>query len=190
MNGLRGLRNRISSLVYGRGLCFGMVVGALEGYFHDEESVGLPPSPDLLERLKRLHISQFRPSVVTEMARLWVRSRGGKGLASPEEIRFPDRSEPTCDPHILCFGPALSGLDRLFENFRGSHAVVPYRAERRADGTRFYVYDPNYPGHRGRYVTFGPGGDFTYGGFSAKGGWGVFPLPFCAVSRLGRCGRG
>ncbi|MGI8649556.1 MAG: hypothetical protein ACR2KW_04135 [Rubrobacter sp.] len=188
--GAYGLRNWFSSLVYGRGLCFGMVVGSLRSYLRNEEVAHLPVSPGLLKYLKRLHLEQFRPVAVLKIVWFWVGSQSG---VSPGDIRLPDAGAPSSDPHILCFGPVLNRS--FLRCIRRAHAVVPYRIEESPDETRtgetrIYVYDPNHPKKRDRYVTLGPGGGFAYGGFSAKGGWGVFPVPLSAISRFGGRGRG
>lgn len=170
------MSRRVSSLVYGRGLCFGMAVGALGACLRDEEIADLPASPELLGYLRRLHLTQFRPLAVLEMARRWSGARGAKGGVSPDRIQLPDSGEP----HILCLGPSLSGS--FLNNLGGSHAVVPYRTEVFPGGARVYVYDPNYPGRRDRFVTFGADGGFFYGGFSTAGGWGVYPVSLSVVS--------
>jgi hypothetical protein len=47
---------------------------------------------------------------------------------------------------------------------------VPYRVE----GARVYVYDPNYPRDRERFVEFWRGGaQFAYDGFRSREGWGI-----------------
>ncbi len=89
------------------------------------------------------------------------------------------------DPHVLCFGPALNR--RFLSCFLRAHAVAPYRVE---EG-RVYVYDPNHPGDRGRFVEFwqdgaGKGVEFAYGGFRSREGWGITLVPLSALGESGR----
>ena len=89
------------------------------------------------------------------------------------------------DPHVLCFGPALDY--RFLSCFARAHAVVPYRVE----GGRLYVYDPDRPRDRGRYVEFRCGGadrglEFAYGRFRSQEGWGLTLVPASALRRGGR----
>jgi hypothetical protein len=61
-----------------------------------------------------------------------------------------------------------------------AHAVVPYRVE----GTRVYIYDPNHPRDRGRFIEFWRGGvEFAYDGFRSREGWGISLVPFSACAR-------
>ena len=79
------------------------------------------------------------------------------------------------DPHILCFGPAPNR--RFFSCLSRAHAVVPYRVE---EG-RVYVYDPNHPRDRGRFVEFRRNGlEFVYGTFRSRAGWGITLVPASA----------
>ena len=86
------------------------------------------------------------------------------------------------DPHVLCFGPSISYPRRFFHCLARAHAVVPYRA---GEG-RVYVYDPNHPGDRGRYVEFPDGGGFVYGGFRSEEGWGISRVPLSACCSRSR----
>ena len=66
-------------------------------------------------------------------------------------------------PHVRCFGPAPNR--RFLCCLVRTHAVVPYRVQ---EG-RLYVYDPNYPRDRERFVKFDHG-EFDYGGFRSREG--------------------
>ncbi len=78
------------------------------------------------------------------------------------------------NPHVLCFGPAPNR--RFLYCLARAHAVVPYRIEEE----RVYVYDPNHPRDRERFVTF-THGEFEYGGFRSREGWGVTLVPSSAL---------
>jgi hypothetical protein len=51
-----------------------------------------------------------------------------------------------------------------------AHAGAPYRVE----GSKVYVYDPNHPWDRERFVELfrRGGGEFVYDGFRSIVGWG------------------
>jgi hypothetical protein len=55
---------------------------------------------------------------------------------------------------------------------------VPYRVEEE----RVYVYDPNYPRDRDRFVKF-TYGEFEYGGFRSREGWRITLVPLSACTR-------
>ena len=97
-----------------------------------------------------------------------------------DRLRLPGDSR---DPHVLNFGPALNG--RFFRCLYRAHAVAPYRVERAGEERRLYVYDPNYPGDRGRYVAF-RGDGFSYGRFSSRTGWGIALVPVSAIGDTAR----
>ncbi|AHY45679.1 Hypothetical Protein RradSPS_0396 [Rubrobacter radiotolerans] len=180
---LAALGARVRRAVYGRGLCFGMALGALLGHARDLDAAGLAPSPPLLADLRRLHLLQFRPCVVARVVFLWLSSRGGRPKVALRSLAPPGRTD--LPPAVLCFGP-----DRLRRGFlgalAGAHAVVPYRLETRPESVRVYVYDPNHPKDRGRYLTVHRSGGFEYGGFSTGDGWGITLVPLSALPDLRR----
>jgi hypothetical protein len=166
---------RFDPLLYGRGLCFGMATASLL-YFADRTKVvplaDLPPTPTLLETLRKYHLQQYGPRTVFATVRDWVASCGGKPERVLERLRLVEANY--ADPHILCFGPGLNR--RFFTSLARAHAVVPYRVE---EG-RVYVYDPNYPQDRERFVEFrreDGSVEFTYGGFRSREGWGITLVP-------------
>ncbi len=134
--------------------------------------VDLPLTPHLLTVLHEYQLRQFRPRAVLAAVQDWLASGGGKPGLVLGRLRTVGTSP---DPHVLCFGPALNR--RFFSCLARAHAVVPYRAE---EG-RVYVYDPNHPGDRGRFVEFrtGPYGsvEFAYDGFRSWEGWGITLVP-------------
>ena len=169
----------LDSFLYGNGLCFGMAVAALA--WHGAGPGGTPvsrlsPTPELLETLRGYHARQLRPRVVLAAVRDWFAFGGGKPESLPGRIRLPGEA----DPHVLNFGPSANR--RFFRCLYRAHAVVPYRVDRAAGEARLYVYDPNHPRDRGRYVAFRDGG-FSYAGFRSREGWGITPLPLSAVTR-------
>jgi hypothetical protein len=167
----------LDSFLYGNGLCFGMAVAALAWYEAGSGETpvsGLRPTPEVLEFLRRYHARQLRPRVVLSAARDWMVSGGGKPGGLPGRLRLPGSG----DPCVLNFGPAANR--RFFRCLYHAHAVVPYRADRAGGETRLYVYDPNYPKDRGRFVTFCDG-EFSYAGFRSREGWGITPVPLSAV---------
>lgn len=100
-------------------------------------------------------------------------SGGGKLGRASKRLRLVGESP---DPCVLCFGPSLNW--RFFYCLARAHAVVPYRSE---EG-RVYVYDPNYPEDRGRFVEL-QRERFAYDGFRSSEGWGLVLLPLSACSR-------
>ncbi len=163
------LLRRFDALVYEKGLCFGMVVASLLNFYaagtRRPPLAELPPTPNLLETLRKYQVRQFRPRVVLTTALDWLASGGGRPERIHRRIRAVGESS---DPHVLCFGPAPNR--RFFSCLARAHAVLPYRVE----GARVYVYDPNYPRDRGRFVEFWRGGaEFTYDGFRSQEGWGM-----------------
>ncbi|MEJ7871836.1 MAG: hypothetical protein WKF67_06220 [Rubrobacteraceae bacterium] len=129
-------------------------------------------TPDLLAVLREHQLRQFHPRMVYAAVRAWVVSGGGRPGSVLGKIR-PVGMSP--DPHILCFGPALDR--RFFSCFARAHAVVPYGVE---EG-RVYVYDPNHPRDRGRFVDFVWGSEeFVYDGFRSREGWGITLVPASA----------
>lgn len=137
----------------------------------------LSPTPAVLDVLFECHSRQFRPRAVLAVVRAWVASGGGRAGYALGRLRLVGAS---ADPHVLCFGPAPNR--RFFFCLARAHAVVPYRVE---EG-RVYVYDPNYPGDRGRFVEFwtdDEGVEFAYDGFRSEDGWGITLLPLSAAVR-------
>ena len=142
----------------------------------------LAPTPALLDALRKQHLQQFWPQAVFAAVWNWATSGGGRSERVLERVRLPG-VDP--DPHVLCFGPALDY--RFLSCFARAHAVVPYRVE----GGRLYVYDPDRPRDRGRYVEFRCGGadrglEFAYGRFRSQEGWGLTLVPASALRRGGR----
>ncbi|MDP8952232.1 MAG: hypothetical protein M3N18_08355 [Actinomycetota bacterium] len=176
--GGRTLLRPLDSLLYGNGLCFGMAVTALALYEAGEGDTsvsGLWPTPELLDFLRVYHARQLRPRVVLAAAYDWLVSGGGKPEGLPGGLRLPGEM----DPHVLNFGPSMNR--RFFRCLYRAHAVVPYRVDRAGGEERLYVYDPNHPGDRGRFVAFRDGG-FSYAGFRSREGWGITPVPISAVT--------
>ena len=166
----------LDSFLYGNGLCFGMVVAALAWHEagHGEGRVPrLRPTPELLESLRGYHARQFRPRVVLAAVLDWV-AHGGKPQGILRRLRLPGSG----DPCVLNFGPSVNR--HFFRCLYRAHAVAPYRVDRTARETRLYVYDPNHPGDRTRFVTFRDGG-FSYAGFRSREGWGITPLALSAI---------
>jgi len=125
------------------------------------------PTLALLDALREYHLLQYGPRVVLATVRDWVSSGGGRPEGVLERLRLVGESP---DPHVLCFGPALNR--RFLSCLARAHAVVPYRIE----GGRVYVYDPNHPRNRGRFVEFRRDGrsvEFAYGRFRSREGWGI-----------------
>jgi hypothetical protein len=179
------ISRRLGALLYGNGLCFGMVAVALRCF--EERSKGAPgpplsglsPSPGLLDELRRYHVRQYMPRAVLAAVTEWLRSRGGRPDGALGRLRLAG-----ADPHLLCFGPAFNR--RFLRCLLRAHAVAPYRTEETERETRVYVYDPNYPRDRERYVLFrrdesGRVSGFEYGGFGTRGGWGLSLFPLSAM---------
>jgi hypothetical protein len=167
--------------VYGKGLCFGMAAAALLNFQANSPRpplADLSPTPDLFAVLCEYQRRQFYPRTVLSTVRDWAASGGGR----PEHVLGRLRLVGTSpDPHILCFGPAPNR--RFVYCLARAHAVVPYRVEER----RVYVYDPNYPRDRGRYVEFRQGGaEFAYDGFRSREGWGITLVPVSACDQRRR----
>ena len=139
----------------------------------------LPLTPDLLGLIWGYHARQLWPRVVFAAVRDWVRARGGRPEGVLDRLRLPGESR---DPHVLNFGPAPNG--HFFRYLYHAHAVAPYRVERVGEERRLYVYDPNHPRDRGRYIAF-RGGEFRYGGFSSRTGWGIALVPVSVLLREG-----
>jgi hypothetical protein len=112
----------------------------------------------LLAVLREYQLLQFHPRVVLATVWDWVASRGGCGFGSARPL--------------LRTGPNRSFL----HCFARAHAVVPYRVEEE----RVYVYDPNHPRDRDRFVKF-THGEFEYGGFRSREGWGITLVPSKAL---------
>ena len=136
---------------------------------------GSRPTPEVLEVLRGYHARQLRPRVVLAAVLDWLAFGGGRPEGLPGRLRLPGHA----DPHVLNFGPAANR--RFFRCLYRAHAVVPYRVERTGEETRVYVYDPNHPGDRGRFVAFRDG-SFRYAGFRSREGWGVTLVPLSAVT--------
>ncbi|MBA2376785.1 MAG: hypothetical protein H0V75_11780 [Rubrobacter sp.] len=195
-NGGKTFLRRLDPFLYGNGLCLGMAAAALLGFSKNPNAEGanaeganagrlseLPLSPEILDELFVLHARQFRPKAILAVVLDWLKNGGGKPDGVPRRIRLPEGGDPHGDPHILCFGPRMNR--GFFRCMRHAHAVVPYRIENAPDESRVFVYDPNYPKSRSRYVSFGRDGGFRYGGFSSEGGWGITLLPLSAISPIG-----
>lgn len=186
------LLRRLGAILYGKGLCFGMVTMALRRFAErsadasEPPLAGLPPSPELLGEIRRYHIRQYRPRAVLAAVGDWLRSRGGK----PDSVLCRLRLAGT-DPHLICFGPAVNR--RFFQCLLRAHAVAPYRIEMAERETRVYVYDPNHPVDTGRYVLFrhdeaGRILEFEYEGFGTRWGWGISLFPLSAIGDTARHG--
>ena len=125
----------------------------------------LPLTQALLDALRRYQCWQFRPRTVLATVRDWALSGGGRPERVLEKIRAVVESP---NPYVLCFGPALNR--RFISCFARAHALVAYRVE----GARVYVYDPNNPGDRERFVEYWRGGaEFAYDDFRSWEGWGI-----------------
>jgi hypothetical protein len=131
--------------------------------------VELPLTPGLLAMLRRYHLYQFGLRAILATVMYWIASGGGGSEHALERLHLVGENP---DPHVLCFVPAIN--QRFFSCLIRAHAVVPYRVE---EG-RVYVYDPNYPKDRERFVEFwrddvGRCVGFEYEGFSSREGWGM-----------------
>ena len=184
------LLRRLGAMLYGKGLCFGMVVMAMRSFEErskgapDPTLAGLPPSPELLGEIRRFHARQYMPRAVLAAVIEWLRARGGRPDRIPGRVRLADTS-----PHLVCFGPAVNR--RFLWCLLRAHAVAPYRMEDADWETRVYVYDPNYPKDRGRYIIFRRGGskrvdEFEYEGFGTRQGWGISLFPLSAIGDTAR----
>jgi hypothetical protein len=184
------LLRRLGAVLYGKGLCFGMVAMALRSFAEQSTDAtnlrlaGLSPSPELLAEIRRYHVRQYRPRAVLAAVGDWLRSRGGRPDAILGRLRLAGE-----DPHLICFGPALNR--RFFQCLLKAHAVAPYRIETENQEARVYVYDPNHPGDRGRYVLFrhdeaGRIREFEYEGFGTRSGWGISLFPLSAIGDTAR----
>jgi hypothetical protein len=182
------LLRRLGAVLYGKGLCFGMVAMALRSFAEQSADApgppltGLPPSPELLDEIRRYHIRQYRPRAVLAAVWEWLRSRGGRPDGIVGRLAGADQ-------HMICFGPAVNR--RFLWCLLRAHAIAPYRIEETNRETRVYVYDPNYPGDRGRYVLFrrdasGRVGSFQYEGFGTRSGWGISLFPLSAIGDTAR----
>lgn len=170
---------RFDAFVYGRGLCFGMAATALLNFHAASPSrpplTDLPLTPDLFAVLWEYQLRQFYPRMVLATVRDWAISAGGRPERVLGRLR-PVGASP--DPHVLCFGPAPNR--RFVYCLARAHAVVPYRVE---EG-RVYVYDPNHPRDRGRFVEFRrDGAEFAYDGFRSREGWGITLVPVSACDQ-------
>jgi hypothetical protein len=177
------LLRRLDVFLYGSGLCFGMAAAALANFQRPTSPyplAALPLTPDLLGILRGYHARQARPGVIVAAVLDWLRARGGRPEGLLDRLRLPGES---ANPHVLNFGPAANGS--FFRCLYRAHAVVPYRIEEGGGERRLYVYDPNRPGDRGRYVSF-RGGGFGYGGFSSGSGWGITLVPLSAIRDTAR----
>jgi hypothetical protein len=174
---------RYDRFVYGDGLCFGMAAYTLNRFVRGGASSDeLPLSPEVLEEIRKLHGRQMVPRAVLTVVLGWLRDRGGRPDLALKRLRLPGENT---DPHVLCFGPLGLGRE-FFRVMREAHAVVPYRME----GDCLYVYDPNYPKDRGRYLMLRRDGTgkvtgFAYGSFRSEEGWGLALLPLSAVGGAG-----
>lgn len=168
---------RADAFVYGKGLCFGMATAVLLSFSGEAKGIHSPLAdlsltPDLLVVLREYQLWQFHPRVILATVRDYWVSSGGR---SPRRVLGRLRTVGTSsDPHVLCFGPAPKR--RFLHCLARAHAVVPYRVE---EG-RVYVYDPNHPRDRERFVRFSHEG-FEYGGFRSREGWGITLVPSNAL---------
>jgi hypothetical protein len=178
---------RLGALLYGKGLCFGMVAMALRSFEAPAPRPMLaesPPSPELLGEIRRYHVSQYMPRAVLAAVVEWLRSRGGRPGGIVGRVRLAG-----ADPHLICFGPAVNR--RFLWCLLRAHALAPYRVESDDRELRVYVYDPNHPKDRGRYVLFRRDGsgrirEFEYEGFGTRRGWGVSLFPLSAIGDTAR----
>jgi hypothetical protein len=179
------ISRRLGTLLYGNGLCFGMVAMALRSFEERSKGApgtplsGLPPSQGLLDEIRRYHVRQYMPLAVLAAVTEWLRSRGGRPDGIPVRARLAG-----ADRHLICFGPAVNR--RFLWCLLRAHAVAPYLVQEAGRETRIYVYDPNHPGDRERYVLFRRNGsgrieDFEYGGFGTRRGWGLSLFPLSAI---------
>ena len=182
------LLRRLGAVLYGKGLCFGMVAMSLRSFAEQPADASEPPlavlPPELLGEIRHYHIRQYRPRAMLAAVVDWLRSRGGRPDGVFDRLRLAG-----ADPHIICFGPAVNR--RFFKCLFRAHAVAPYRIEMEDEETRVYVYDPNHPGDRGRYVIFrrdeaGRISEFEYDGFGTRRGWGISLFPLSAIGDKAR----
>jgi hypothetical protein len=184
IGGTKGpLLRRLGAILYGNGLCFGMVSMALRRFAEGSTAplAGLPPSPEVLDEIRRYHARQYMPQAVVAAVIEWLRSEGGRPDGVPDRLRIVGS---VANPHLICFGPAVNR--KFLWCLRRAHAVAPYRIDATIGETRVYVYDPNFPGDRGRYVVFRRDGSgrvrkFGYGGFETRSGWGISLFPLSAI---------
>ncbi len=184
------LFRRLGAVLYGKGLCFGMVAMALRRFSERSPDVSdhplaeLLPSREVLDEIRRYHVRQYTPRAVLAAVWDWLRSRGGRTDGVLGRLRLTGEN-----PHLICFGPAANR--RFLRCLLRAHAVAPYRVEAADGETRVYVYDPNYPGDRGRYVLFrrdasGDIKEFQYEGFGTRWGWGISLFPLSAIGDTAR----
>ena len=184
------LLRRLGAVLYGKGLCFGMVAMALRTFAEQSKDAPsrplaeLPPSPELFGEIRRYHVRQYRPGAVFAAVGDWLRSRGGRPDGVLGRLRLAG-----ADPRMICFGPAVNR--RFLWCLLRAHAVAPYRMEETDRETRVYVYDPNHPKDRGRYVLFRRDGsgriiEFEYEGFGTRWGWGISLFPLSAIGDTAR----
>jgi hypothetical protein len=184
------LLRRLGSVLYGKGLCFGMAAMALRSFAERSADAsrpplsGLLPSPELLGEIRRYHVRQYMPRAVLAAVLEWLRSRGGRPKGIQARLRLAGM-----DRHLICFGPAVNR--RFLWCLLRAHAVAPYRIETEDLEARVYVYDPNHPGDRGRYVLFRHDGsgrirEFEYEGFGTRLGWGISLFPLSAIGDTAR----
>jgi len=185
------LLRRLGAVLYGKGLCFGMVAMALRNFEERSKGTpgpplaGLPPSPELLDEIRRFHVRQYMPRAVLAAVIEWVRARGGKPEGLSSRVRLAGAG-----PHLICFGPAVNR--RFLWCLLRAHTVAPYHIEAADRETRVYVYDPNYPRDKGRYVSFRREGsrrinEFEYEGFGTRWGWGISLFPLSAIGDTVLC---
>lgn len=181
------LLRRLGAVLYGNGLCFGMVAMALRSFAQGSKDAPgsplseLPPSPEVLGEIRRYHVRQYTPRSVLAAVGEWLRARGGRPDGIVDRLRLPGAG---ANPHVVCFGPAVNR--RFLWCLRRAHAVAPYRVEAATGETRVYVYDPNHPGDGQRYVVFRRAGsgrikEFEYEGFETRLGWGISLFPLSAI---------
>jgi hypothetical protein len=184
------LLRRLGAILYGKGLCFGMVSMALRSFARQPTDAptpplaGLPPSPELLGEIRNYHVRQYTPRAVLAAVGDWLHSRGGRPDSVLRRLRLAGE-----DRHLICFGPTVNRW--FFRCLMRAHAVAPYRMETEDEETRVYVYDPNHPGDAGRYVIFRHDGsgrirEFEYEGFGTRWGWGISLFPLSAIGDTAR----
>jgi len=187
---------RLDATLYDKGLCFGMVAGALMRFADSpvkppRSAVSdLQPSPNVIAALQRYHALQYRPRAIVAAVWDWLRSLGGRPDRVIDRLRLAGVG---ADPHVLCFGPALNR--RFLWCLARAHSVAPYRIEAMDGERRVYVYDPNHPKDRRRCVVMrrdatGKFARFSYDEFGTEGGWGMSLVPVSAIGNTTRLGPG
>ena len=126
-------------------------------------------TPRLLAVLRGYQLRQFHPGMVLAIVRDWVASgAGGRSVSSVGFVwwgRAPTRISSASD-RLPTGGSSPASRGRTPSCLTGF------------EEGRVYVYDPNYPRARERYVEFRRDGlEFAYGGFRSWEGWGITLTP-------------